>query len=209
MVDCIGRGSIVVNAVGVFCGSSTGTGPECAALARTLGAEIARRDMTLVYGGGKVGLMGILADAAIAHGGRVIGVIPKALMDKELAHTGISDLRITRSMHERKALMEELADGFIALPGGFGTLDEFCEILTWAQLGIHRKPCGLLDTEDGYFAHLRRFFDHAVTEGFIRPEHRALVLEDTSAASLLDRMATFEPACEGKWTDISAPVPEA
>jgi uncharacterized protein (TIGR00730 family) len=130
-------------------------------------------------------------------------------MDKELAHRGVSELLVTGSMHERKATMEQRADGFIALPGGFGTLDEFCEILTWAQLGIHRKPCGLLDTEDGFFAHLRTFFDSAAADGFIRPEHRAMVLEDTSAASLLDRMATFTPAYREKWTEIPAPVSEA
>jgi uncharacterized protein (TIGR00730 family) len=186
-----------------------GNRPEFEALARDLGTEIARRDMTLVFGGGKVGLMGVVADAAIAQGGEVIGVIPKALMDRELAHTGVSKLLVTGSMHERKATMEELAEGFIALPGGFGTLDEFCEILTWAQLGIHRKPCGLLDTADGFFAHLRQFFDGAADDGFIRPEHRTLVLEDTSAASLLDRMAAFEPRYAVKWTGIPAPVPEA
>ena len=186
-----------------------GAGPEFAAQAHALGAEIARRGLTLVYGGGKVGLMGVVADAALEAGGKVIGVIPQALMDRELAHTGVSQLRVTRSMHERKAIMEEEADGFIALPGGFGTLDELCEILTWAQLGIHRKPCGLLDTVGGFFRNLRAFFDDAVDDGFIRPEHRALLVEDTDPAALLDNMETYEPTYAVKWTDIPAPVPEA
>jgi len=196
-----------VKAVAVFCGSSVGNEPAYATLARELGAEIARRGMKLVYGGGKVGLMGVVADAALGLGGHVIGVIPQALMEKELAHTGVSQLRITASMHERKAVMEAEAEGFIALPGGFGTLDEFCEILTWAQLGIHRKPCGLLDTDEGFFRHLRTFFDHATTTGFIRPEHRAMVLEETRPAALLDRMAAFEPTHAIKW-EVPQPVPE-
>ena len=188
-----------MKSVAVFCGSSTGTRPEYVDLARRLGREIADRHLALVFGGGRVGLMGAVADAALEAGGKVVGVIPQALMDKELGHTGVSQLRITGSMHERKALMEQEADGFIALPGGFGTLDEFCEILTWAQLGIHEKPCGLLDTGSGFFRHLRAFFDDTVQAGFVRGDHRALVLEDTDPGSLLDRMAAWTPATSPKW----------
>ncbi len=195
-----------MKSVTVFCGSSTGTSPEYVDLARRLGREIAHRDLTLVFGGGRVGLMGAVADAALKAGGEVIGVIPQALMDKELGHTGVSQLRITRSMHERKALMEQEADGFIALPGGFGTLDEFCEILTWAQLGIHEKPCGLLDTGSGFFQHLRAFFDDAVEAGFVRADHRAMVLEDTDPTSLLHRMSAWTPTTTPKWIN-ETPVP--
>jgi uncharacterized protein (TIGR00730 family) len=195
-----------MKSVAVFCGSSTGISPEYVDLARRLGREIANRDLTLVFGGGRVGLMGATADAALEAGGEVIGVIPQALMDKELGHTGVSELRITGSMHERKALMEQEADGFIALPGGFGTLDEFCEILTWAQLGIHEKPCGLLDTGSGFFRHLRAFFDDAVGAGFVRADHRAMVMEDTDPASLLHRMSAWTPKTAPKWVS-ETPVP--
>lgn len=193
----------------VFCGSSAGASPLYAEAAKELGEVIAESGIGLVYGGAQCGLMGAVANAALAHGGEVIGVIPEAMIEKEIAHVGISDLRIVRSMHERKMLMSDLADAFIAMPGGMGTIEEFCEILTWAQLGIHAKPCGLLDTEDGFFTHMRRFFDHAVDDGFIRPEHRALVMEDSDPESLLDRMAAFRPAHTVKWTEIPAAVPEA
>lgn len=195
-----------MKSVAVFCGSRTGSSPEYVDLARTLGREIAVRDMTLVFGGGRVGLMGAVADAALEAGGRVIGVIPQALMDKELGHTGVSQLRITGSMHERKAAMEQEAEGFIAIPGGFGTLDEFCEIVTWAQLGIHRKPCGLLDTGSGFFRHLRAFFDDAVEAGFVQEEHRSMVLEETGPATLLDRMTAWTPTTAPKWAS-ETPVP--
>lgn len=188
-----------MKSVAVFCGSSTGNSPEYADLARTLGREIAARHLTLVFGGGHVGLMGIVADAALEAGGTVVGVIPRVLMDKELGHAGVTELRITGSMHERKAVMEQEAEGFIALPGGFGTLDEFCEILTWAQLGIHRKPCGLLDTSTGFFRHLRAFFNDAMDAGFVRPDHRALVLEHHDPATLLDLMSAWTPTSTAKW----------
>ncbi len=142
--------------------------------------------------------MGVLADACLAAGGHVIGVIPQSLMDKELGHTGIQDLRVVDSMHTRKALMADLSDGFVALPGGFGTLEEFAEILTWGQLGMHRKPCGLLNI-DGYYDGLLGFFDHAVAEKLIKPKHRALVLTDTSPAGLLDAIVRAHPAREEKW----------
>jgi uncharacterized protein (TIGR00730 family) len=195
--------SSTMKSVAVFCGSSIGASPEYMELARALGQEIAAREMTLIFGGGRVGLMGEVADAALGAGGQVIGVIPQALMDKELGHTGVSDLQITGSMHERKASMEQQADGFIALPGGFGTLDEFCEILTWAQLGIHEKPCGLLDTGSGFFRHLLAFADTAVEAGFIRPDHRALVLEATDPGTLLDRMMAWQPKTTPKWVQTA------
>jgi uncharacterized protein (TIGR00730 family) len=193
-----------MNSVAVFCGSSTGNDPAFTTLARDLGHAIAARGLTLVYGGGKVGLMGVVADAALDAGGTVVGVIPRHLMDKELGHTGVSELIVTTSMHERKARMELDAEGFIALPGGFGTLDEFCEILTWAQLGIHRKPCAMLDTPDGFYRPLVGFFDHAVASGFVRQEHRDMILYDTDAGSLLERMAAWCPTSPDKWA-VPAP----
>jgi len=184
----------------VFCGSSPGASPQYAEVASQLGGILADRRLTLVYGGGNVGLMGILANAVLANRGEVIGVIPQALADREVAHIGLSDLRIVGSMHERKALMADLADAFIALPGGLGTLEEFCEVLTWAQLGLHRKPCGLLNTGD-YFRQLIAFFDHAVAERFLRPEHRAMVVVEQEPATLIDRFAHFEAPALEKWID--------
>jgi hypothetical protein len=194
-----------MKSVAVFCGSRAGSAPAYADLAQRLGEEIALRGIRLVYGGGRVGLMGILADAALASGGEVTGIIPQSLLDKELGHHGVSDLVVTRSMHERKARMEDEADGFIALPGGFGTLDEFCEIVTWAQLGIHKKPCGLLDTGHGFYRHLKAFFDQATQEGFIDEPHREIVLEDTEPAILLDRMLAWRPLSTPKWMVPPAP----
>ena len=163
-----------------------------------LADAMARRGLGLIYGGARVGLMGVLADAMLQHRGEVIGVIPQALVDREIAHGGLSDLRVVGSMHERKALMVELADGFIAMPGGFGTLEEFCEVLTWAQLGLHRKPCGLLDV-DSYFGPLLTLFDHAVSSGLLRPENRALVLKANDPETLLDLLATYRPVSVPKW----------
>jgi len=187
-----------VKRICVFCGSSSGARPEYADAARTLASLLAGRGIGLVYGGGKIGLMGILADAMLAAGGEVIGVIPRALLLKEVGHRGVTELRVVETMHERKALMSELSDGFIALPGGFGTLDEFFEILTWAQLGFHGKPCGLLNVA-GYFDDILRALDHAVAERFLRPQHRELVLADTSAAALLLQLAAFAPRHDDKW----------
>jgi uncharacterized protein (TIGR00730 family) len=184
----------------VFCGSSPGARASYAAAAEGVGTLLAGRGIGLVYGGGAVGLMGTLADAALAAGGEVTGVIPASLVAREVGHQGLTDLRVVGSMHERKSLMEELADGFLALPGGPGTLDELMEILTWAQLGLHGKPIGLLDV-DGYFGHLRAFLDHAAAERFVRPEHRDLLLRDTDAGFLLDRMAAWEPAAVPTWID--------
>lgn len=190
-----------MKSVAVFCGSSFGIGTEYADLARDLGGEIARRNLRLVFGGGNVGLMGAVADACLQAGGEVIGVIPQQLMDKELGHPGVTELIVTTSMHERKAKMEELAEGFIALPGGFGTLDEFCEIITWAQLGIHRKPCAVLNTGSGYFDHLMAFFDDSVANGFVKAEHNQMILRSTDPAELLDSMLTWQPGFQEKWIE--------
>jgi uncharacterized protein (TIGR00730 family) len=184
----------------VFCGSSPGANSEYAELARQLGGILARRGLGLVYGGGNVGLMGRLADAVLKQGGHVIGVIPQSLVDLEVAHPGLPDLRVVASMHERKALMADLADGFIALPGGIGTLEEFCEILTWAQLGLHHKPCGLINVA-GYFDHLMAFLDHAVSERFFRREHRSMVIVESDPHKLLDLFETYRPPQLEKWID--------
>jgi uncharacterized protein (TIGR00730 family) len=171
----------------VFCGSHPGARPSYAAAAATLARCLVANGIGIVYGGGGVGLMGALADAALAQGGEVIGVIPKALVERELAHRSLTDLHVVGTMHERKAMMADLADAFIAMPGGFGTLDEFCEILTWTQLGWVRKPCGVLNV-DGYFDRLLDHFDHSVAEEFVRPEHRAMIVTDDNAESLIARM---------------------
>jgi uncharacterized protein (TIGR00730 family) len=173
----------------VFCGSRGGNDPRFAQAAIEVGTLMAKRRIGLVYGGGRVGLMGLLADAARAEGGEVIGVIPQALADREVAHSGLTELRVVDSMHERKALMGELSDGFIALPGGFGTLEEFCEVITWSQLGIHRKPCGILNVA-GYFDHLIAMFDHAVARGFISDDNRGIVLEATRPEEIIERMTS-------------------
>jgi uncharacterized protein (TIGR00730 family) len=184
----------------VFSGSSRGSRPAYAEAAQRLGAALAHRGIGLVYGGGCVGLMGVMADAALAEGGEVIGIIPEALLAWEVAHAGLTQLEIVSSMHARKARMADLADAFVALPGGFGTLEEFCEVLTWSQLGLHRKPCGLVNVE-GYYAPLLALLDHAVAERFVRPEHRALVLEAAEPEPLLDLLARYEPPTLEKWID--------
>ena len=181
----------------VFCGSSPGTRPTYTQAARTLGKTLAERDLSLVYGGGKVGLMGKLADAVLANGGKATGVMPDFLAAKEIAHPDLSELHLVASMHERKALMAELADGFVMLPGGFGTLEEFMEVLTWAQLGLHSKPLGLLNTA-GYYDPLLSFFDHAVREGFVGQTLRDLILESSEPAGLLEAMS-HQPAAFDKW----------
>ncbi|MCM2334478.1 MAG: TIGR00730 family Rossman fold protein [Anaeromyxobacteraceae bacterium] len=176
----------------VFCGASPGHDPRYAEAARALGRAIAARGLELVYGGGSVGLMGTVADAALAAGARVTGVIPEVLQIRELAHRGLTDLRVVRSMHERKALMAELSDGFVALPGGMGTLEELSEVLTWAQLGLHARPVGLLDV-GGYYRPLVAFFDQAVSAGFLRPHHRAILQQAEAPEALLDRLAAWRP----------------
>jgi uncharacterized protein (TIGR00730 family) len=182
----------------VFCASNIGNDPAFALAAESLGQALAARKIGLVYGGGKIGLMGIIADAVMNSGGQAIGVIPQALVDKELAHRGITELRTVRSMHERKALMAELSDGFVALPGGFGTLEELCEILTWAQLGLHKKPFGLLNIS-GFYDHFLRFLDHIVETRLLRPQHRELVLHSTKVDDLLTEIASWQPAQIDKW----------
>jgi uncharacterized protein (TIGR00730 family) len=177
----------------VFCASSTGRQAVYAEAAQAMARALADRGIGLVYGGGSVGLMGILADAVLAAGGEAIGVLPRGLARKEYAHQGLTELHLVGSMHERKALMASLADGFVAMPGGLGTLEEILEVLTWAQLGIHRKPVGLVDV-DGYWAGLLALLRHAVGEGFVRPEYAALLLVEPAPAALLDRFAAWRPS---------------
>jgi uncharacterized protein (TIGR00730 family) len=184
--------------IAVYCGSNKGARPEYAAAAQALGTLLAREQIELVYGGGMVGLMGIVADAVLKHGGHVIGVIPEKLVIKEVVHEKLPDLRVVKNMHERKALMAELADGFIALPGGYGTFEEFFEVLAWSQLGWHTKPFGLLDI-GGFYRSLLEFLDHTRNEGFIRPQHRELVLVADGAETLLQRMREFRPPSDVKW----------
>jgi uncharacterized protein (TIGR00730 family) len=182
----------------VFCGSNPGRRPEYVQAAREMGRVLAERGHGLVYGGGKTGLMGVVADTVLAAGGEVLGVIPEALMAREVGHPGLTRLHVVKTMHERKAMMADLCDGFVALPGGFGTFEEFCEVLTWSQLGFHPKPCGLLNVA-GYYDTLLALFDHATAEGFVPPAHRTIVIEDTDPARLLDRFATFIPPTTAKW----------
>lgn len=176
----------------VFCGSSPGLKPAYAEAAQALGRILADKQIGLVYGGGSVGMMGQVADAVIAKGGQVVGVVPQSIAEKEVAHTGLSDLRVVHSMHERKALMADLSDGFIALPGGLGTLEEFVEILTWLQLGIHHKPCGLLNVSQ-YWEKFTGFLDHIVEQQFMQPEHRAMVLMDEDPQALIAKLEDFRP----------------
>lgn len=190
-----------MNRICVFCGSSPGSSPVYVQMARKLGRTLARRGIALVYGGGSIGLMGAIADAALGEGGEVIGVIPRALQLRELAHPKLSALHVVGSMHERKAMMAEMADGFVALPGGMGTLEEFAEVLTWAQLGLHRRPCGLLDVA-GYYGPLVAFFDRAVALGFVRPEHRRIVLIEEEPDALLDALSAYVPPAVERWIDV-------
>ena len=182
----------------VFCGSSTGARPEYLQAAHETGIALAERGLGLVYGGAQIGLMGELANVVLERGGEVIGVMPEALVAREISHTTLTELRIVSSMHERKNLMSELADAFITLPGGYGTFDEFCEILTWAQLGLHRKPCGVLNV-CGYYDRLLSFFDYAVEEQFIASSNRNLVLEAVDPRALLEKFERFQPMQRTKW----------
>jgi len=184
----------------VFCGSSPGADPRHVTTATALGAALAKRGIGLVYGGGHVGLMGAVADGALAAGGEVIGVMTEALVAREIAHTGLSQLEVTATMHERKARMADLGDGFTMLPGGFGTLDELFEALTWTQLGVHDKPCSMLDPT-GYFDPLLAFADRAVEQRFVRPEHRALLLVAREVDELLALLAAWQPTHGDKWLD--------
>jgi hypothetical protein len=182
----------------IFCGSSHGANPAYVEAAKSVGTELVRRGIGLVYGGGNVGLMGVVADAVLAAGGDVIGVIPEMLMAKEVGHRGLPDLRVVKTMHERKALMAELSDGFVALPGGIGTFEEFFEIVTWAQLGLHSKPCALLNV-NGFYDPLLHLLDHAIAERFVKPTQRDLVLVESDFSALLDRMARHHVPHEPKW----------
>jgi hypothetical protein len=187
----------------VFCGSSFGSQKVYAQAAQEVGKLLAQKEIGLVYGGGKVGLMGELADACLKHGGRVIGVMPKSLVDREIAHRGLTELRVVDSMHTRKALMADLADAFIAMPGGFGTWDEFCEVVTWSQLGLHRKACAVLNV-NGYYDPLLAMADRAVEEGFVRGVHRELVISEAEPAVLLDRLQSYVVPVVDKWINRAA-----
>jgi len=193
--------SLSLRRLAVFCGSSMGNDPRLTGAAGDLAALLARTGIGIVYGGASCGLMGLIADQALAAGAEVIGVLPRSLQDRELAHRGLTRLHIVETMHERKALMADLADGFIALPGGFGTLDEFCEVLTWAQLGIHTKPCGLLNVA-GYFDPFLAQVERAEASGLTRAAHRALILDAAEPNALLARMRSFRPSVAGsKWAE--------
>ena len=182
----------MIKRIGVFCGSSPGAQEEYTNITRQLGKEIARRNLGLVYGGGIVGLMGELAAAALDAGGEVIGVIPEALLNLEIVYENLTELKVVASMHERKAVMENISDGFIALPGGYGTIEEIFEVLTWAQLKIHRKPCGFLNI-DGYFNLLLQFLDHIARERFIGSEHRQMIIVEENPGVILDKFACYNP----------------
>jgi uncharacterized protein (TIGR00730 family) len=185
----------------VYAGSNPGSDPAYAEAAAALATTMTQRGIGLVYGGGKVGLMGVLADTVLQHGGEAIGVMPQALIDREIGHPGLTDLKIVGSMHERKARMAELSDAFVAVPGGIGTLEELIEVYTWSQLGIHDKACGLLNVR-GYYDHLAAFLDHAVEQRFLRREHRAVLSVADDPADLLDHLAAFRPPGVGKWTEL-------
>jgi uncharacterized protein (TIGR00730 family) len=189
-----------VRSLCVFCGSSTGHDPAYAEAARALGRTLAEEKIRLVFGGGHVGLMGEVANATLAAGGEAVGVMPNSLVEREIAHTGLTDLHVVGTMHERKAMMSDLSEGFIALPGGTGTLEEFFEVLTWAQLGEHGKPCGLLNVA-GYFDPLLTVFDHMVDRGFLSPSNRALVLVEGDPTRLLGRFGRHRPPETFKWAD--------
>lgn len=186
----------------VFCGSSSGEGGAYEEGARLMGRTLAGSGVTVVYGGASVGLMGTLADAALEAGGEVIGVIPKALQEREISHKNLTDLRVVGSMHERKALMSELSDGFVAMPGGAGTLEEFFEVWTWAQLGEHGKPCGLFNVES-YYDPMLAFLDHMVVQGFLSEKHRDMVLVEKEPKPLLQKLTDYRPPDTPKWLDAS------
>jgi len=187
-----------MNSICVYCGSSPGKSPEYFAAARKLGKEMVKRGLGLVYGGASIGVMGAVADAVLQAGGKVVGVIPHSLALKEIAHQELDELIVVNSMHERKAMMADLSAGFIALPGGWGTLEEIFEALTWAQLGLHLKPCGLLNVA-GYYDHLDAFLEHAMQQGFVREQYRPMMMIETGAAALLDRFAAYQPPLVRKW----------
>lgn len=184
----------------VYCGSSPGGQPEYRAAARMLGRLMVERQIGLVYGGAQIGIMGEIADTVVDGGGEVIGIMPRSLADREIFHTGLSELKIVNSMHERKALMADYADGFIALPGGLGTFEEIFEVLTWAQLGFHKKPCGLLNVL-GYYDHLSAFLDHSVDQGFVNMASRSMLMAESDPGVMLDRFAGYQAPVVNKWID--------
>jgi uncharacterized protein (TIGR00730 family) len=188
----------VIRSLCVFCGSNSGNDPTYDNVARDFGVLLAKSNIDLVYGGGHVGLMGIVADAVLAGGGNAIGVIPRMLWDREVGHRNLTELHIVETMHERKAMMASLSDAFVALPGGLGTLEELFEVWTWAQLGIHRKPLGFLDVL-GFYAPLLSFLDRAVDAGFLRAQHRSMAIVDVDPAALLRRLSEYEPPVVEKW----------
>ncbi|NOT84094.1 MAG: TIGR00730 family Rossman fold protein [Methylococcaceae bacterium] len=190
-----------MNSICVYCGSNMGKNPKSRAAAEQLGAELAKRNLTLVYGGANIGIMSVIANAVMANGGKVIGVMPQVLVEKEVLHKHLTELKIVDSMHQRKALMAELADGFIALPGGLGTLEELFEILTWAQLGLHQKPCALLNI-NGYYDALITFLNHAVTEQFVSPKHRALLLIDDNPSAIIDKLLEYKAPGLDRWINL-------
>lgn len=187
-----------MNKICVYCGSNRGIRPEYVECARLLGRELVNREITLVYGGAKVGLMGEIASTVLDSGGDVIGIMPEALVEKELVHNGLTELIVVKSMHERKAKMAEVSDGFIALPGGLGTVEELFEVLTWSQLGYHSKPCALLNIE-GYYNELALFLKHAVDEQFVKEPHRRMLLMENAPERLLDMMESYKPPLIDKW----------
>ena len=191
---------MVLRSICVFCGASTGTDPVYREAAAAMGRTLAEQGITLVYGGGAVGLMGVVADAALAAGGEVIGIIPQSLKDAEIGHPGLTRLEIVDGMHARKARMAELADAFIAMPGGLGTLEELFEVWTWGQLGYHAKPMGLLDTNH-FYAKLSPFLDHLVAEAFVRPQYREMLQRGDTPDALLERLRAWQPTVTAKWSE--------
>jgi len=187
-----------MKSVAVYCGASSGTNELFTQQAQAMGQALAERGFTLVYGGGRVGLMGAVADAVMQHGGRAVGVIPDFLADKELAHTGLSELHIVKTMHERKLMMADLAEGFVAMPGGYGTLEELFEVLTWGQLGLHKKPIGVLNVA-GYYDHLLQALNHMADEGLLRRENRNQLLSHPEPHGILDAMLAYQPVSLEKW----------
>ncbi|MEP6620981.1 MAG: TIGR00730 family Rossman fold protein [bacterium] len=191
---------MTLQTVCVFCAANPGTAPIYCDQAAAMGRFLADSGRRLVYGGGRTGLMGAIADAALSAGGEVVGIMPRHLVDREVAHEGLTELIVVNSMHERKALLSEMSDGFLAMPGGLGTLEELFEVWTWGQLGLHRKPYGLFEV-NGFFAPLLAFLDHAVTEGFIRAQYRGLLVVDSEPSSLLARMEAMQPPALPRWLD--------
>jgi uncharacterized protein (TIGR00730 family) len=187
-----------MNRLCVYCGSSPGTGDAYVSAAKAFGSLLVQQEIGLVYGGAKMGIMGVLADTVLEGGGNVTGVIPHALHGKEVAHTGLTELHVVDSMHERKSLMAVLSDGFVALPGGYGTLEEIIEVITWGQLGFHDKPCGMLNI-NGYFDHLLAFLDHSEAEGFLRTQHRSMLLVANTPLELLKQFSNYAPPSVEKW----------